>query len=978
LFSAAVLQRYRTSFYRWLRQPLFSVALLALGYPIVYLCTTPFTVDGNFLVRLHYAVNNLPAAWSAMAIQLAIAGAVAALVKRFLPAIPAGRPTQRLSWGNYGPLQPSPIERSLSTRFLFILAPFAIALVIALMVGTWLIAETAAREMLGQQLKTTAQAVAGQAPYFFEVGQDQIKRLASDPRLLTALPGKLDGILEELIKSPPFFSQLVVVDQQLNPPLGVFPDAQYTGSDHPHSELIGIQGSVPGYTFQTFSIPPRLNSSTAQTSFIELLPGEQNDDSRYLIGRVDLSENPLTKSLIANLNSPGSQAMGMLVDDNLQILAHPDPAMVMSTYSGDFYHESARRVNQDLYIESTTDGSRSIVYYQPMTGAPWTVVMSAPMAAVDQLALRIAAPLLGVILALSVLAGILLVLSTRTITRSLNALSGEVEQAAQGRLDQPFPVEGVDEVGQLQAAFEKLRHNLKASIDEQSQLAQVSQGVASHLEFEDAVQPVLQAALKEGASLARIVLTSTQSPASTMPGLAGNPDEPAIFSLGPSSGLFLDLDNQLLTLNRSKELITLANIIRPRAVQMLTLTPGLPYPTSLIALALSYEDEFYGSLWVAYDQFHHFSEEEMRFLKTLASQAGAAAAKARLFNNAESGRQRLAAILASSPDAALVTDKSDHLVLANPAAWQIFGIEIETNLGQPIEKVITQKEILQLLQDSPLTDKTGEVLLPNGRAYLASVSNVEIEGQAVGRVCVLRDVTKLKELDTLKSDYVANVSHDLRTPITLIHGYAHMLEMVGQLNEQQNDYLQKMVSSLDGMSRLVNNLLDQNRLESGAGIKFEMVSACEPVEQVVNNLQMLAGQRKVRIKTEFPPQGADLKVEADPVLLHQALFNLVENAVIYSRSEGRVIVRVQPQTNRVVYEINDNGIGISPMDQPRIFEKFFRGHQDDQAEIQGSGLGLSIVAAITEQHGGKVWFESQLGKGSTFYLAIPLLQKNHP
>jgi signal transduction histidine kinase len=238
---------------------------------------------------------------------------------------------------------------------------------------------------------------------------------------------------------------------------------------------------------------------------------------------------------------------------------------------------------------------------------------------------------------------------------------------------------------------------------------------------------------------------------------------------------------------------------------------------------------------------------------------------------------------------------------------------------------------------------------------------------------VLSDVTHFKELDALKSDFVSTVSHDLRSPLTLMRGYATMLEMVGQLNDQQSNYVRKIVGGVESMSRLVNNLLDLGRIEAGIGLQPEMIPVYDVLERVVGALQLQAAQKRIQLTTE-PPGETNPLIEADQALLHQALHNLIENAIKYTRQDGKVHVRLQVRPNGVIFEVADNGIGISPMDLPRVFEKFYRGAQQISKDERGTGLGLAIVKSIAERHGGRVWAESQLGKGSIFYLFIPSRQ----
>jgi signal transduction histidine kinase len=291
-----------------------------------------------------------------------------------------------------------------------------------------------------------------------------------------------------------------------------------------------------------------------------------------------------------------------------------------------------------------------------------------------------------------------------------------------------------------------------------------------------------------------------------------------------------------------------------------------------------------------------------------------------------------------------------------------------------LDAILPQKDLVKLMRLSA-DDSTQsiEVTMADGRVYLATASSVMADGRRVGRVCVLRDVTHFKELDALKSEFVATVSHDLRSPLTLMRGYATMLEMVGNLNDQQTGYVRKIVTGVETMSKLVNNLLDLGRIEAGVDLQLEIVPVQDVVDRVVGALQLQATQKRIQLTTEMPAHTIPL-VEADQSLLQQALHNLVDNAIKYTDSGGKVGLRVSDRQERMIFEVSDTGIGIAPVDLPRLFEKFFRAGQKEAVKRHGTGLGLAIVKSIAERHGGQAWVESQLGKGSTFYLSIPLRQ----
>jgi signal transduction histidine kinase len=206
-----------------------------------------------------------------------------------------------------------------------------------------------------------------------------------------------------------------------------------------------------------------------------------------------------------------------------------------------------------------------------------------------------------------------------------------------------------------------------------------------------------------------------------------------------------------------------------------------------------------------------------------------------------------------------------------------------------------------------------------------------------------------------------------------MRGYATMLEMAGELNDQQKNYAKMIVQGVDNMAKLVNNLLDLGRIEFGVGLQLESIPVLNIIERVTGSLQMIAANKEIQLSLEIPRDIADT-VEADQALLHQAVYNLVENAIKYTPNGGEVTVRLQSSSAGLTFAIQDSGIGIQPDDMKRLFEKFYRGTNREALSQRGTGLGLAIVKSIAERHGGRVWVESEPGKGSTFFLQIPLAQ----
>jgi two-component system phosphate regulon sensor histidine kinase PhoR len=479
---------------------------------------------------------------------------------------------------------------------------------------------------------------------------------------------------------------------------------------------------------------------------------------------------------------------------------------------------------------------------------------------------------------------------------------------------------------------------------------------------------VLEAVVANGASSAAIILARDIFPTTAF--------TPVRFADGPEREVYMHLDHQILSLAQQQDRTVMATISRHRG---LILDPNLPQPESLIAIALRNEKRYYGVLWAAYTKQRIFNETDLRFISTLASQASLAVTNIRLFLTVEASRGHMEAILNSTPDPVLVTDASNRLILANPAAGHVFGVKIQRGERPDIEQTLQIKNLNELLTSSSTERRSAEIRMPDGRTYLAMASPMTADGRTVGRVCILRDITQLKEIDTLKSEFVSTVSHDLRSPLTLMRGYASMLEMAGELNEQQKNYVRMILQGVDNMARLVNNLLDLGRIDFGVGLQVESIPVLDIVERVTSSLQMQATQKKISLGVEIP-RDLPHAFEADQALLQQALYNLVENALKYTAEGGIVTIHLQPAPGSLTFAVQDSGMGIPESDLKRLFEKFYRGSNREALAQRGTGLGLAIVKSIAERHSGKVWVESEVGKGSIFYLQIPLVQPgaSHP
>ncbi|MBI5565324.1 MAG: GAF domain-containing protein [Chloroflexi bacterium] len=365
-----------------------------------------------------------------------------------------------------------------------------------------------------------------------------------------------------------------------------------------------------------------------------------------------------------------------------------------------------------------------------------------------------------------------------------------------------------------------------------------------------------------------------------------------------------------------------------------------------------------------------FSEHHVHLLSTLADSAAIAIENARLYWQADSERAKLDTILREIEDAVIVTDADLRLLLLNNAARSAFNLT-DAALGQPLAEAIPLKAVIDLFDQRKLRSQAwrADIVLADGRTLQGQLSVLS----GIGYGAVLHDITRLKELDKIKSEFVSIVSHDLRTPLTAIRGYVELLPRVGPLNEQQREFVARVEYSMTNIVSLISDLLDIGRIEAGVDWEMQPLPLDMMIRDTVQELQSEAARSQHALTLEvvdLPP------VRGNARRLRQVVNNLVSNALKYTPAGGRITVAARGDGDFVFLHVRDTGIGIALEDQRHIFEKFYRVRSEATEHIQGSGLGLSIVKAIVEKHSGRVWVESEPGQGSTFTVVLPKYSKS--
>ena len=341
----------------------------------------------------------------------------------------------------------------------------------------------------------------------------------------------------------------------------------------------------------------------------------------------------------------------------------------------------------------------------------------------------------------------------------------------------------------------------------------------------------------------------------------------------------------------------------------------------------------------------------------------------------ESGTQT---ILRAMQDGLLVVDKSLRVTLVNQAFGKLFGLP-EISSGTPLLDVVRDATVDRLIAETLRTGKAmqSELILADSKTNSerdVEVSAVPINDDAdltTGAVVLFHDITQLKQADKVRRDFVANVSHELRTPLSILRGYIETLLDNPQTSDKElSRILRVMERHSKRLGLLVDDLLTLAHLESrSAGLQFSDVQLAELFQSVIRDWEKKLAEKQLKVVVDLSPDARTIR--ADETRLHEVLYNLLDNALKYSRENGEIRLRAVQRGPEIVLSVTDNGIGISKDDLPRIFERFYRADKARSRELGGTGLGLAIVKHIAQLHGGRVEAESELGKGTTIRVVLP-------
>jgi len=335
-------------------------------------------------------------------------------------------------------------------------------------------------------------------------------------------------------------------------------------------------------------------------------------------------------------------------------------------------------------------------------------------------------------------------------------------------------------------------------------------------------------------------------------------------------------------------------------------------------------------------------------------------------------RSTLNAVLTHMTDAVIIVDGSGLVQLCNPSAERIFNVKKESAVGKSLVEVLRNHQLVELWKEclDSRKQKTMTLEINPNKLFVQGIATPMEDVFPGGVLIVMQDLTRLRKLEKVRSDFVSNVSHELRTPLASIKALTETLQE-GALEDPPaaRRFLSRMEIEIDNLTQMVQELLELSKIESGrVPLRRLIINSSEIVDRVVERMQVQAERLGLTLLTDYPK---DLpQVFADPDRIGQVFVNLIHNSIKFTRPGGKIIVHAYSDRGRVVFKVEDNGIGIEPESLQRIFERFYK--TDRARSSGGTGLGLSIAKHLIESHGGRIWVESEVGKGSSFFFTLPI------
>ncbi len=390
---------------------------------------------------------------------------------------------------------------------------------------------------------------------------------------------------------------------------------------------------------------------------------------------------------------------------------------------------------------------------------------------------------------------------------------------------------------------------------------------------------------------------------------------------------------------------------------------------SQMAVPVMREDRVVAVITLDSKKLNGFTDAHLDFVQKLATRAGVAIDNARLYEEAIREREKLSHILNNTADMVMVIGNDERIILINQAALNAMQLYANQDYTRRTASETFEQTALwstfQRAQDSG-ENIIEEVMMPNERIFHANLRRFE----GIGWIVVMHDVTPYKEMDKLKGELIATVSHDLKQPLSVMNGYIELMIMQQSVTQQGLNSVHMIRKAMQNMRQLIDDLLDLAKIESGIKLNVEALQVEQIIQDCMEQVRPAAQNKAITVINNIAEPLP--RIKADRSRMRQILINLIGNGVKYTGTEGWVKIGAEVKANTLRISIQDNGMGISPEDQIHVFERFYRVRRPETDSIEGTGLGLAIVKSLVEAHGGQITVESKLGEGTTFYLVLPI------
>jgi PAS domain S-box-containing protein len=682
----------------------------------------------------------------------------------------------------------------------------------------------------------------------------------------------------------------------------------------------------------------------------------------------------------------------VILDSANQIIAHPNPDMLL---------HKADDILPSIYVNSLSGGSNAQIFNAPdgeerlythtkVASISWEIIVSRPTSAAyaTQIILRrialVAAGtfiLIGLFFWLTLTFRVIQPIERLVPISESIGLNQGISKDAKNRLIRE--ARRGDQIGRLFHSILEMENSIDARMKEQATLLETSTAVISSLDIEIVLNQILE-------QMGRLL--SIQ-----MYAIIALDEQAGAFRIRASRGLSRQFTESLSILPTEPDSVTMRALHSGEAVQVSDTETDPSYVVrrirartegyrAILAVPLHTKYAPSTALVVFHPTPHIFTDNEIQLLVNFANHAAMAIENAILFERSDMQLQeqtrRLEALVQSLHDGLILSNLKGKTIYANRRVGVMSNLSVQELTGMPVHQILAR-----ILSNSPenedarnaaerIYEKGGEEtaeisILDNGRTIYLRLETFDVTdspNERIGRGLLLHDVTADKDLDRMRASLVSTVSHELRTPLAAIKGYATTLlaDDVQWDRESQSEFLKVISDEADRLSKLVNNILDLSRLDSGA-MQLERTECDveETIHEAVKHVRFRGNQFTVQIDAGLPP------LSADPLRLETILRNLIENAVKYGGVNASIHVQVQQEGENFLFRVSDDGPGIPPGESERIFERFYR-VDDSLARVEGgAGLGLAICQGLVHAHGGRIWVEPK-EKGACITFSIPV------